>query len=203
MTLAGLGCSGPQPAVEHRAPGRETRAVSQHSASVTVAGFAPSTGNSDSPAIIILKPGAGSPPPPPAPVPYMDQVARTFVPPILFVRSGHPAEFRNSDPEIHNVNVKDARTFRQAFNVAIPTDERFVHTFAEDGVYEVSCDVHAGMAAQVVVSSSPYVTVADAEGRFTFVDIQPGAYDVTVYAGPKTIERSIDVSGTRTDLDLR
>jgi hypothetical protein len=133
----------------------------------------------------------------------MDQVARTFVPPLLFVRTGHPAEFRNSDTEMHNVNVKDAKTRDQAFNVAVGTDDKYVYTFRRDGVYEVSCDVHAGMSAQIIVASTPHVTIADRAGRFHFPKITAGSYDVTVYAGAQTIERIITVDTKQPDIDLR
>lgn len=132
----------------------------------------------------------------------MDQVARTFVPPVLFVRTGHPTEFRNSDDELHNINVKDGGTFEQAFNVAVPTGERYVHTFKRTGAYDVTCDIHAGMSAQIVATSTPYVTLADSEGNFAFPDVVPGTYALTVYAGVRTIERTLEVAGQRTEVDV-
>ena len=79
----------------------------------------------------------------------------------------------------------------------------YVYTFQRDGVYDVSCDVHAGMSAHIVVASTPYVTLADHEGRFSFPNVAIGAYDVTVYAGIRTIERAIEVVGAPAELDLR
>lgn len=167
-----------------------------------VEGWAPVTGTG-TPAIVVLEARHASPLPPPVSVPFMDQEARTFIPSILFARAGHPIEFRNSDPEIHNVNVKDALTRVQAFNVAVPTGEKYLYTFPGSGVYDVTCDVHAGMEAHVVVASSPYATYADAQGRFRFPDVVPGTYMATVYAGPRTLERLVDVSGPLTDIDWR
>jgi hypothetical protein len=166
-----------------------------------VAGKAPIT-TSGIPAIIILKPVHLLPLPGPTQVPAMDQIARTFVPPLLFVRTGHPAEFRNSDHEMHNVNVKDSSTRQQEFNVAVPENERYVHTFEREAIYDVSCDVHAGMWAQIVATSTPYATVADAQGNFGFDDVVPGQYAVTVYAGHHTIHRMIEIGGTRAVIDL-
>ena len=166
-----------------------------------VAGRAPQTGTG-TPAIIVLEPSHATPLPPPSGVPFMDQEARTFVPSILFARTGQPVEFRNSDPEIHNVNVKDALTLLQSFNVAVPTNERYVYTFADGGVYHVTCDVHAGMESHIVVTSSPYATVADREGRFVFPDVVAGRYELTAYAGTRTLQQTIEVAGPRTAVTL-
>jgi plastocyanin len=153
------------------------------------------------PAVVILEPRDTGQVPPPSNMAVMDQVARSFIPPILFVRTGHAAEFRNSDDELHNINVKDGVTHQQAFNVAVPTGGQYLYTFKATGVYDVSCDIHAGMSAQIVATSTPYATLADPEGRFTFPDVVRGSYALTVYAGVRTIERTIEVAGPRTEVD--
>jgi len=153
------------------------------------------------PAVVILEPQHTDHVPAPSSMPVMDQVARSFIPPILFVRTGHAAEFRNSDDELHNINVRDGVTHQQAFNVAVPTGEQYRYTFKGTGVYDVSCDIHAGMSAQIVATSTPYATLADPEGRFLFPDVVPGTYTLTVYAGVQTIERTIEVTGARTEVD--
>jgi plastocyanin len=79
--------------------------------------------------------------------PVMDQVSLSFGPELLFVRTGQPAEFRNSDDTLHNVNVKHEETREQAFNVAIPTGSNFEYTFRRDGFYRVGCDIHPAMTA--------------------------------------------------------
>lgn len=156
---------------------------------------------SGTPAVVILEPRHTDQVPAPSTMPVMDQVARSFIPPILFVRTSHAAEFRNSDDELHNINVKDGVTHQQAFNVAVPTGGQYLYTFKGTGVYDVSCDIHPGMSAQIVATSTPYATLADAEGRFTFPDVVRGAYALTVYAGARTIERTIEVAGPRTEVD--
>ena len=154
------------------------------------------------PAVVILEPQAETDHmPAPSSMPVMDQVARSFIPPILFVRTGHAAEFRNSDDELHNINVRDGVTHQQAFNVAVPTGEQYRYTFKGTGVYDVSCDIHAGMSAQIVATSTPYATLADPEGLFLFPDVVPGTYTLTVSAGVQTIERTVEVVGARTEVD--
>ena len=131
----------------------------------------------------------------------MDQAARTFLPEVLFVRTGHPAEFRNSDEEMHNVNVMDLDSRKQIFNVAVPFGERYVHHFDAPGIFYVSCDVHPGMSAQIVATTGPYATFASADGQFEFREVVPGPYTLLIYAGSQTIERSVEVAGALTTVD--
>lgn len=133
----------------------------------------------------------------------MDQYAQTFSPGLLFVRTGQPVDFLNNDDVLHNVRVRDNATREAAFNVAIPVGEKYVHSFERDGLYEVGCDIHPGMAAAVVSTSTPYAVVADANGRVVFEDVLPGAYVVTVTVGGRRIQRDLEVAGAETDLTIR
>jgi plastocyanin len=167
----------------------------------TVVGRAPVT-DSGTAAIVILEPRHSAPLPEPATMPYMDQLSRTFMPSVLVVRTGHRAQFLNSDEELHNINVKDGKTREQAFNVALPPGISYTHTFEHSGVFDVSCDAHSGMSAQIIAASSPYVAFADAHGRFEIPHVVPGTYAVTVYAGAEPIEKTVEVSGSRTEVDV-
>ncbi len=124
----------------------------------------------------------------------MDQASLTFTPELLFVRAGQPAEFRNSDDTLHNVNVKHEETREQAFNVAIPTGGNYDHTFAREGFYRVACDIHPAMAASIFAASSPYTTMAGSDGSFAFEDVPPGPWMVTVYTGGKRLQKDVDVT---------
>lgn len=167
----------------------------------TVVGTAPLT-ETGTAAIVILEPRHSAPLPEPATTPYMDQVHRIFIPSILVVRTGHRARFLNNDEELHNVNVKDGETREQVFNVALPPGINYVHTFERSGVYDVSCDVHSGMSAQIIAAASPYVAFADANGHFEIPRVVPGEYAVTVYAGADPIEKTVEVTGARTEVHV-
>jgi len=172
------------------------------SARTRVTGRAPVPG-AGIPVIVLLDPVAARDSPPQTDKPIMDQVALTFGPPLLFVRTNQPAEFRNSDDTLHNVHVTHEETKEPQFNVAIPTGEQFTYTFRRDGFYHVGCDIHPAMSAEIFASSSPYVTMAEADGSFALEEVPPGEYALTVFAGEKRIERPITVqSGTATDLNL-
>src|SRR5262249_43625248 len=118
--------------------------------------------------VVALEPkGEQSFPPQIAP-PAMDQIGQTFSPAVLIVRTGQPTEFRNSDDTLHNVNVRNEDTKEQAFNTAIPAGEKFVYAFKKDGLYHVGCDIHPAMSAEIIASSSPFVTIAANDGSFSF-----------------------------------
>jgi len=154
-------------------------------------------------AVVIFEPQAEGEMAPQADVPYMDQVQQTFTPAMLLVRTGQPTEFRNNDDVLHNVRVREDATRQPSFNVAIPTGEKYVYSFPRDGFYDVGCDIHPGMFAQIVSTSSPFATIADAEGNFSIEGIPAGSYKAVVYASGQRTEKVIQVAAGKTDLDLR
>ena len=132
----------------------------------------------------------------------MDQEQQTFIPSILLVRTGQPVDFYNHDDVLHNVRVKDDETKESAFNVAIPTGEKFSHTFARDGFYDVGCDIHPGMSAQILSTTSPWTVVADPSGAFTIANVPNGPYKAIVYAGAQKVEREVNIGAGTSTLDL-
>jgi len=153
-------------------------------------------------AIVILEPRTPREFPPQVEEPFMDQISQTFFPAVLFVRTGQPTEFRNSDDVLHNVRVREQETREGTFNVAIPTGQVYIHRFPRDGFYDVGCDIHPGMSAQIVATSTPYAAMADTDGNFVFDDIEPGAYTMVVYVGADKIKRTVEVSGARTVVNV-
>ena len=134
--------------------------------------------------------------------PVMDQVSLTFGPELLFVRTGQPAEFRNSDDTLHNVNVKHEETREQAFNVAIPTGSNFEYTFRRDGFYRVGCDIHPAMTASIFAATTPFTMLAGSDGRFAFDDIPPGPWTVTVYTGGKQLHKDVEIKSEVTEVTI-
>jgi hypothetical protein len=199
------GCSGPDAPAGAATAGEPAHSVLQRGpdggGAHAVAGKVP-VAPGGTPTIVILESRHSAPLPDPARVPYMDQVSRIFVPSILFVRAGHPVEFRNSDHELHNINVTNLEAREQIFNVAVPEDQVYVHRFEQTGLFDVSCDVHPGMSAQIVSTATPYAALADAAGAFEFPDVVAGSYLLIAYAGARTVEQPIEVGGARTEIDL-
>jgi len=139
-------------------------------------------------------------------MPLMDQVAHQFIPPILVVRTGQQADFRNDDDTMHNVRVfeRDGSTGEPMFNVVLPQGGSYKHVFPHDGAYDVRCDAHQSMHALVVSISSPYAAVAGTDGAFTLEGVAPGPYTLVTYSGDARLERSVDLSeDQRLNVDLR
>ena len=153
-------------------------------------------------AVVVLEPKDGRTFPPQSEKPVMDQVSLSFGPELLFVRTGQPAEFRNSDDTLHNVNVKHEETREQAFNVAIPTGSNYEHTFGRDGFYRVACDIHPAMAASIFAAATPFTALAAADGSFAFEDVPPGAWTVTVYTGGKRLRKDVEIKGGVTEVTV-
>jgi hypothetical protein len=71
-----------------------------------------------------------------------------------------------------------------------------------DGFYDVGCDIHPGMSAQVLASSSPYVTVADPTGAFSIANVPNGPYKAIAYAGAQKVEKEVNVAAGQVAFDL-
>ncbi len=136
----------------------------------------------------------------------MDQHNLTFVPHILPVPVGATVHFPNNDKVDHNV-FSLSRT--KPFNLgSYKTGETKTVLFDKPGIVEVRCDVHAEMAAYIMVMKNPYFAVTDAEGRFEMpdtnylkeygftglTDIPPGKYSIkTRHEKLKTIKQAVVV----------
>ena len=176
----------PPPAAAAAAPSSAGRV------SGAVPGFTPGTL-----AIVVLEPSPPHPFPPPDETPVMDQSGQTFGPPVLFVRTGQPVEFRNSDDTLHNVHVTNEDTREGAFNVAIPTGNSYNYTFKIDGFYHVGCDIHPAMSAEIIATSTPFAAAAGDDGRYELPDVPPGSYRLTIYAAGKKTQSDVTVIATQ------
>ena len=144
-------------------------------------------------AVVTLDPRAPLDVPLPAEPAEMDQYGRAFVPRLVVVREGQTVRFKNSENELHNVNVIDEAD-ETLFNVGMPIlGGTFDHVFELAGDYRVRCNVHQEMAATVRVTASPFVAIADREGRFAVSGVPYGAYDFVVRRGAERTARVVEV----------
>ncbi|HSQ83113.1 MAG TPA: hypothetical protein VLM43_00190 [Desulfobacterales bacterium] len=98
----------------------------------------------------------------------MDQQNLTFNPHILPVPVGATVHFPNNDKVDHNI-FSLSRTKKFNLGSYKPGESKTV-MFDKPGIVELRCDVHAEMAAYIMVLKNPYFAVTDDQGRFEIPD---------------------------------
>ena len=152
-------------------------------------------------AIVTLLPAAGDPPMPADPA-IMDQISKQFLPNALVARVGQPVEFRNSDDLPHNITVTRRGSGAEVFNVSTERNQTYTHTFDRVGQFDVKCDIHEGMEATVIVARGPVTTIAGNDGRYSIPNVAFGAYKLSVTFAGQTVDRSFDVTGSHTEVNI-
>jgi plastocyanin len=98
----------------------------------------------------------------------MDQHNLEFVPHVLPIPVGAAIEFPNNDQVAHNVfSMSRIKTFN--LGSYKPGESKTV-VFDNTGIVELRCDVHAEMAAYILVMENPYFAVTDNDGKFQIPD---------------------------------
>jgi plastocyanin len=160
----------------------------------TRSGIAPAT------AVVYAEPLDAAPPRAAAPAALV-QKNKAFSPHILAVPIGSTVSFPNDDGIFHNVFSLSAP---QPFDLGLyRSGETRTRTFSSAGTYRVFCNIHPQMTALVVVVSTPHITTAGADGRFTLT-LPPGRYRLTALserAGPVSVEVT-SVAGAATAPEL-
>jgi plastocyanin len=198
LALTALGCSGksetPQPATSASAP-----AAPASGGGVAVSGkLAPSV--AEPAALVVLEPSSPVQVPIKAEPAIMDQAGTEFIPAFLLAQAGQTVEFRNSEDVLHNIRVTEVSEQKPIFNVATPPFGKYEYKFERTGVYNVGCDIHSTMRADILVTGTPYTATTGPDGAFTIGNVTPGAYTLTVYSGAVPFARTIDVKSPHTDL---
>lgn len=98
----------------------------------------------------------------------MDQRNLEFLPNVLPVPVGSTIVFPNNDQVDHNV-FSMSRTKKFNLGSYKPGDSRTV-VFDKPGIVELRCDVHAEMAAYILVMKNPYYAVTDKKGNYRIPD---------------------------------
>jgi plastocyanin len=132
---------------------------------------------------------------------------REFVPHVRVVRTGGTVAFPNQDPFSHNVfSNTDAGAFDLGLYRRGTTRST---TFDQPGVYPIYCNIHARMVSFVIVTPTPHVARAGADGRFVLPDVPAGRYQLRVWhERASDLALDLDVppaglSGVRVVLDAR
>lgn len=202
LALGGIGTAGCSsgPAETAKLPDAATVPVTVAEGQ-RVTGTAP-TSRDGSLTVVMLEPDSAGPVEPPTEPVQMDQLGMEFLPPVLLATVGQPVHFHNGEDILHNVRVYNIDTKETAFNISTPIGGTYEHIFDIAGTYRVACDIHPQMGASVVVTATPYATVADREGHFTLHDVPPGPYTAVVHAGSNRSRQRVTIEARATALTL-
>lgn len=108
----------------------------------------------------------------------IDQRGCLYHPRVVALMTGQPLQFRNSDPEAHNVRGRPQEVSAWNFMMSRPGTERTLYFDKPEIGIRVGCDVHPWMSAWVSVLDHPYFGVTGADGQVVLSDVPPGDYVV-------------------------
>ena len=109
----------------------------------------------------------------PEEVPVMDQYGRAFNPEFLLVRSGQIIRFTNSEDDLHTVHVKDSAG-ESLFNIATLFGSSYEFTFDREDSYDVMCNTHTEMFADLMVVGQPVCCSGGPRRRLHHAGRHPG-----------------------------
>lgn len=133
----------------------------------------------DSGVVIALEPLDRTPDLTPLPPQSMAHKSKTFLPHILAITVGTKVSFPNRDPFFHNAF---SNYDGQMFDIGMhpPGSTREV-TFRRPGVVRIFCNIHPTMSSVILVLSTPYFAMSDANGNYRFPDVPAGEYRMRAF----------------------
>jgi plastocyanin len=134
---------------------------------------------------------------------HLDQKSCRFEPHILVVPVGSSVEFLNSDTISHNVHTYPTKN--DGMNKLIPAGSKEVQKLDKEDRIEIKCDIHPWMNSHLIVSSTPYVAVTDADGNFSIAGLAPGDYKLKLWhekLGKSDASVTIAADGTSAELAI-
>lgn len=111
--------------------------------------------------------------------PIIDQQRNIFIPHLVSVLAGTTIDILNGDEEMHNIHTRSIKN--QPFNLGTTHKQRISKTFSHPEIIKLTCDIHKGAYAWIIVMDNPYFDVTDRNGYFEISDIPPGTYTLQVW----------------------
>jgi plastocyanin len=105
----------------------------------------------------------------------LDQRGFHYVPHVLALQVGQPLVVRNSDHHMHNIHFKCVVNPEQNFGMMDVGDLPPI-SFKAPEFFQIKCDVHPWMDAEVGVFDHPYFAVTGDDGAFVIANVPPGTY---------------------------
>ncbi|HMG24662.1 MAG TPA: hypothetical protein VK607_25170 [Kofleriaceae bacterium] len=110
----------------------------------------------------------------------VEQRDKQFSPHVLAVPPGSTVAFPNFDGVFHNVfSLSPTKKFDVGLYKDGDTREL---KFEKPGIVRLACNIHANMAAYVLVVDAPHYVVVDGAKSFNFKSLAPGSYKVRAWS---------------------
>jgi hemoglobin len=110
----------------------------------------------------------------------VEQREKQFLPRVLAVPPGSTVAFPNFDGIFHNVfSLSPTKRFDVGLYKDGDTREL---KFEKPGVVRLACNIHAQMAAYILVVDAPHYVVVDGTKEFNFRSLVPGRYKVRAWS---------------------
>ncbi len=119
-----------------------------------------------------------------------------FLPSLLPVQAGTKVEFPNLDDTYHSIfSYSPAKRFDlgryRPEEKPIPSE-----VFDRPGLVTLRCDIHEHMRGLILVLSTPYFVVTDAEGQFRLSGLPSGPHTLKAWIDSKTTrEHPVELKG--------
>jgi len=161
------------------------------------------SGNTMANIIVYVSKGlpAGKKYPVPANPVVLDQNGCIYKPHSMGIMVGQTYKILNSDGVLHNIHTlpKVNASYNQAYP---PTRKEGTTTFAkEEAIFNIKCDVHPWMLANIGVFTHPFFSVTGTDGKFTISGLDPGTYEITAWherLGTQTASVTVGATDTKT-----
>jgi plastocyanin len=111
----------------------------------------------------------------------IDQVGCLYLPRVVTAMVGQPVDFRNSDPEAHNVHGRPSVVKGWNFMMSRRGSIRTLTFDKPEVAVPIGCDIHPWMTGFVAVVPNPYAGVTTDEGEVILRNVPPGDYTVGVW----------------------
>ncbi len=111
----------------------------------------------------------------------VDQKNCLYVPRVSGARTGQEVRFLNSDPLMHNVNIRTKKNRNYNLNMSAGAKPKVRRFRKAQAMVTTRCDVHPWMSGFIGVSDHPFFAVTGADGSFSFEGLPPGEYRVEAW----------------------
>jgi plastocyanin len=110
----------------------------------------------------------------------MEQRDRQFAPKLMLLPVGSTVTFPNYDKVFHNVFSTSSSN---AFDLGLYKEGQSREvTFTKEGIVRIGCNLHANMAASIVVIGQPHYVFTGDDGGFHFKSLAPGKYKLRAWS---------------------